>query len=146
MPAAVDSEANSGPCCACAAVHNPPSVSPKHRAALRVGLARSRVRILGSVLKSESAPKQALESVSRGSWHCVAKHFENAPQRNAQLPGRPMIRPVSEHFMISRPSPKPEPDFLLTRLLGLPENTTHKWLPEGSHGNANLICLFAPKT
>ena len=51
------------------------------RAALRVGFAVSRVRILESVLKSESAPKQALESVSRVHKHwfhdvfskCLAK-------------------------------------------------------------------------
>ena len=51
------------------------------RAALRVGFAVSRVRMLGSVLKSESAPKQALESVSRVHKHrfrvafskCLAK-------------------------------------------------------------------------
>ena len=39
-------------------------------AALRVGLAGRRVRILGSVLTSESVPKQASESVSR-----VYKHW-----------------------------------------------------------------------
>ena len=36
-----------------------------HRAALRVGVAVGRVRILGSVLKSESGLHRALESVSR---------------------------------------------------------------------------------
>ena len=41
----------------------------KIRAAPRVGFAVSRVRMLGSVLKSESAPKQALESVSRVHKH-----------------------------------------------------------------------------
>ena len=54
---------------------------PMYRAALRVGFAVSRVRILGSVLKAESAPEQALESVSRVHKHrfraafskCLAK-------------------------------------------------------------------------
>ncbi len=70
------------------------------RAALRAGFALSRSRILGSVLKSGSAPKQALESVSRGAWHCVAQHFQNAAKRNAKLPGRPILRPVGGHFSI----------------------------------------------
>jgi hypothetical protein len=59
-----------------------------HRAALRIGVAVGRVRILGSVLKSESGLHRALESVSRGAWHCTAQHFQNAVQRNAKLPGR----------------------------------------------------------
>ena len=29
----------------------------------------------------------ALESVSRGVWHCVAQNFENAAQRSAKVPG-----------------------------------------------------------
>ncbi len=56
--------------------------------------------------KSENGPQLALESVSRGVWHCVAQHFENAAQRSAKLPGRPILRPVSEHFLISGPTPK----------------------------------------
>ncbi len=36
--------------------------------------------------KSENGPQLALESVSRGVWHCVAQHFENAAQRSAKLP------------------------------------------------------------
>ena len=43
-------------------------------------------------------PELALESVSRGCRHCIAQHFENAAQRSAELPGRPILRPVSGHF------------------------------------------------
>jgi hypothetical protein len=75
------------------------------RAALRVGLAVSRVRILGSVLKSDSAPKQALASVSRGAWHCIAQPFENAVNRSAKPPGRPILKPVPDHFLISGLTP-----------------------------------------
>ena len=45
------------------------------RAAIKVGFAVSRVRILGSVLKSESAPKQALESVFRVYKHRFREAF-----------------------------------------------------------------------
>ncbi len=50
--------------------------------------------------KSENGPQLALESVSRGVWHCVAQHFENAAQRSAKLPGRPILRPVGGPFPI----------------------------------------------
>ena len=50
--------------------------------------------------KSETSPQLASESVSRGVWHCVAQHFENVAQRTAKLPGRPILRPVGDHFPI----------------------------------------------
>ncbi len=50
--------------------------------------------------KSENGSQMALESVSRGVWHCVAQHFENAAQRSAKLPGTPIPRPVGSHFPI----------------------------------------------
>ena len=49
---------------------------------------------------SENGYQLALESVSRGVWHCVLQHFENAAQRSAKLPGRPILRPVGGHFSI----------------------------------------------
>ncbi len=73
--------------------------------ALIVGLAGSRVRISGSVLKSESAPKQILETVSWEVWHRIAQHFENAVQCSAKRSGRLMPRIVSGHFLISGPAP-----------------------------------------
>jgi hypothetical protein len=88
-----------------------------HSASPKVGLAGSRVRIFGSVLKAESVPKHILESIFRGAWQCVAQHFENAVQSSAKL-GRLIISFMSRHFMISRLAYKSEPDFLLTRLLG----------------------------
>ena len=45
------------------------------RVALKVGLPRSRVRILGSVLKSEIDQKQASESVSRVYEHLFRVAF-----------------------------------------------------------------------
>ncbi len=50
--------------------------------------------------KSENGPQLALELVFRGVWHCVAQHLENAAQRSAKLPGRPILRPVGGHHMI----------------------------------------------
>jgi hypothetical protein len=50
--------------------------------------------------KSENGPQLALESVSREIWHCVAQHFQNAPQRSTKLPGRPLLKPVGYHFPI----------------------------------------------
>jgi hypothetical protein len=46
------------------------------------------------------APQLALVSVFRGAGHCGAQHFENAAQRNAKLPGRPILRPVGGHLPI----------------------------------------------
>ncbi len=48
------------------------------RAALRVGFAVSRVRILGSVLKSECAPKEALKSVSQVYKHLFRAAFSKS--------------------------------------------------------------------
>ncbi len=48
--------------------------------------------------KSENGPQLALESVSRGAWHCVAQHFQNAAQRSAKLPGGPNLRPDGGQF------------------------------------------------
>ncbi len=48
--------------------------------------------------KSENGPQLALESVSRGVWHCVAQHFQNAARCSAKLPGRPFPKPVGAHF------------------------------------------------
>jgi hypothetical protein len=76
------------------------------RTALPVGLAGNQIRISGSVSKSENGQKQGLESVSQGVWHCVAQHFENVAQRSVRLPGRLIIRLVSEHLLISRPTHK----------------------------------------
>ncbi len=45
-------------------------------------------------------PRLTLESVSRGAWHCVAQHFQNSAQRSAQIPRRPILRPVGDHFLI----------------------------------------------
>ncbi len=73
---------------------------------LIVGLAGSRVRISGSVLKSESAPKQILELVSREVWHRIAQHVGNAAQCSAKLPGGLIPKTVSGHFLISGPVPK----------------------------------------
>jgi hypothetical protein len=42
----------------------------------------------------------ALESVSRGVWHCVAQHFRSAAQRSAKLPGRTILKPIGSHFVI----------------------------------------------
>ena len=50
--------------------------------------------------KSEKAPQLALDSVSWGVWHCFAQHFENAAQRSAKVPGRPILEPVGGHFPI----------------------------------------------
>ena len=106
-------------------VIGPQSISPKasseppcevSRPALRVGFAVSRVRIVGSILKAERAPKQALASVAWGAWHCFAQHFENAAQRNAKPPGRRILQPVLVHFLISSPIPKSQPDLQQTRL------------------------------
>ncbi len=77
------------------------------RASLRVRLARSQDRILGLVLKSEIGPIGIGISLPGVAWHCVAQHFENAAQRSAKLPGRPILRPVSEQFLISGLTPKP---------------------------------------
>ena len=70
---------------------------------LRVGLAGSRVRSLGSVLNSESVPKQASESVSRVFKQRILKM---PLETGAYTPGRPIMRPVSGHFLISRPTQK----------------------------------------
>jgi hypothetical protein len=70
------------------------------RTTLRVGLAGGRVTISGTVVKSENGLKQTLESVS---WelgvelHSISKML---------CPGTTILMPVSEHFMISRPTPK----------------------------------------
>ena len=45
-------------------------------------------------------PQLALESASQETWHCVAQLFQNAAQRSAKLPGRPILRPVGGHFPI----------------------------------------------
>mgnify|MGYP002810395656 CR=1 FL=1 len=50
--------------------------------------------------KSTNAPYLALFSVSRTAHHYVAQHFENASQRSAELPGRPILRPVGGHSPI----------------------------------------------
>jgi hypothetical protein len=39
-------------------------------------------------------PRLALESVSRGSWHCLGQHFKKVAQRNAKLPGTGILRPA----------------------------------------------------
>jgi hypothetical protein len=70
------------------------------------GSPNSRVMVFGPALKSESAQKLTLESVSGGSWHCVAQYFENAAQHSAKLPERPILRSVSRHFLISGLAPK----------------------------------------
>ena len=54
--------------------------------------------IHGGQDKSDNGPQLALESVSQGAWHCVAQHFENAAQCSAELPGRPILRPVGGIF------------------------------------------------
>jgi hypothetical protein len=103
-----------------------------HSASPKVGLAGSRVRIFGSVLKAESVPKHILESIFRGAWQCVAQHFENAVQSSAKL-GRLIISFMSRHFMISRLAYKSEPDFLLTRLLGRQYAHTHPSTHTNTH-------------
>jgi hypothetical protein len=50
--------------------------------------------------KSENGPQLALDSVSRGVWHCFAQHLENSAQISATLPRRPILRPVLCHFPI----------------------------------------------
>jgi hypothetical protein len=47
--------------------------------------------------KSENGRQVALESVCRAVWHCVARHCENAAQRDAKLTWRPILR---HHFSI----------------------------------------------
>jgi hypothetical protein len=66
---------------------------------MRAGFAETRVGILVSVLKSESAPKQALESFSRRVWRCGAQHFQNVAQRSAKLRGKLILRPLPGHFL-----------------------------------------------
>ena len=57
------------------------------------------------VYKNEIGPKPVLESVSRGVWHCVAQHLENAAQRSAKLPGRPILRPPRGRFTVYNSGP-----------------------------------------
>jgi hypothetical protein len=70
------------------------------RTTLRVGLAGGRLTTSGTVVKSESGPRQTLEWVSwelGAELHSILKML---------CPGRPILRPVSEHFLMSRPTPK----------------------------------------
>ena len=48
--------------------------------------------------ESENGPLLGLESVSQGVWHCVAQPFQNAAQRCAKLPGRPILRQLGAIF------------------------------------------------
>jgi hypothetical protein len=50
--------------------------------------------------ESKNGPQLALESITRGVRHCIAQHFENAAQRNAKLPGRPILIPIGVHFPV----------------------------------------------
>ena len=50
--------------------------------------------------EAENGLRLAVESVPRGVWHCVAQQFEDAAQRSALLPGRPILKPLGSHFMI----------------------------------------------
>jgi hypothetical protein len=74
-------------------------VIPTYRAALRVGLAGSRVRISGSVLKSESAPTHAmrtrcLHTRETDSDVCFGalSAFKTKPQILSRLPADPALR------------------------------------------------------
>jgi hypothetical protein len=46
----------------------------------------------------EILPQLVLESVSRGDWHRVAQHFEDAAKCTAKAPGRPIIKPLGDNF------------------------------------------------
>ena len=67
--------------------------------------------------KSENSPQLALESDSWGLWHCVAQHFQNAVQRSAKVPRRPILR----------------------RVVGCGQI----YLSLGAHGNGVCVCMHS---
>jgi hypothetical protein len=57
----------------------------------------------------------------QGVWASVSRGLYKMPREAcAYTPRRLIIMPGSEHFLISRPPHKSYPNFLLTRVLGLP--------------------------